>query len=147
MPVDVAFMQTLCEGVHQQGGGDTDIEALRETMHRNLHVHVGMFESIVGETGFLGAENHGYRLVEGKSVEAIVILMRTCGSDFISFAVKIVESLRCVELICVVSVKIQPFARTNNNVGVNIIDPFVLNDVDVLNASEVATAQYGTCVM
>ena len=103
-------MQSLCESVHQQCRGNTDIEAFCKTVHRDLDVHVGMFQGIVGKTCFFGAENHGDRLVEWEGVKAVIILMRACGNDFITFAVKIIESFGSVELVHVVFVKVEPFA-------------------------------------
>lgn len=147
MPVDVAFMQPLCERVHQQCRGNADVEALRESVHRNLDIHVGMLEGVVGEAGLFGAENHGYGLVEWEGVEAVVVLMRACGHYFIAFAVKKVETLRCVELADVVFVQVEPLAGAHHDVGVDVVNPFVLDDMDILHSSEVAAAQDSTGVV
>ena len=141
MPVDVAFMQPLCERVHQQCRGNADVEALRESVHRNLDIHVGMLEGVVGEAGLFGAENHGYGLVEWEGVEAVVVLMRACGHYFIAFAVQIIKSLGSVELADVVFVQVEPFAGAHHDVGVDVVNPFVFNDMDVLHAGEIAAAQ------
>ena len=147
MPVDVASMQALCQRVHQQGGGNADIEALGEAVHRNLDVHVGMFESVVGEACFLGAEYDGDRLVERQSVGSVVVLMRACGDNLIAFAVKVIEGLGRVEFSHVVFMKIKPFGAADDYVGIDVVDPFVFDDVDILDAGEVAATQHCACIM
>ena len=142
LPLDVAFVKTLCERVHQQSGGDADVEALRESVHRNLDVHVGVFEGVVGETCLFGAENHGNRLVERERVGRVVVLMRTGCYDFVAFAVKQVKRFRRVELVHVVFVEVEPFRTADHNVRIDVVNPLVLNDMNVLNARQVAASQH-----
>ena len=140
-------MQSLCESVHQQSRGDTDVEALGEAVHRNLDVHVGMLQGVVGEAGLLGAENDGDRLVERQSVGRVVVLMRTGGHNLITFAVKQVESLGGVELVDVVFMQVEPFRRAHHDVGVDVVNPFIFNDMDVLNACQVAASEHCASVV
>ena len=142
MPVDVAFVQTLCECVHQQSRGNTDVEALGEAVHRDLDVHVGMLQGIVGEACLLGAEDYRYRLVERQSVGREIVLMRAGGHYLIAFAVKQVESLGGVELIHVVFMQVEPFGAADDDVWVDVVDPFVFDDMDVLNACQVAASEH-----
>ena len=51
VPVDVGgSMKAVGQGVEQQGRLYANVVALREAVHRNADVHVGMFHSIVGKT-------------------------------------------------------------------------------------------------
>ena len=134
MPVDVAFVQTLCQCVHKQSRGDTDVEALGKAVHRNLNIHVGMFEGVVGEAGLFGAENHSDGLVERQGVGGEIVLMRAGGDYFIAFTVKEIESLGGVELVYIIFVKVEPFGAANHYVGVDVVNPFVFDDVYILHA-------------
>lgn len=147
LPLDVAFVKTLCERVHQQSGGDADVEALRESVHRNLDVHVGVFEGVVGETCLFGAENHGNRLVERERVGRVVVLMRTGRHDLVAFAVKQVKRFRRVELVDVVFVEVEPFCAADYNIRIDVVNPLVFNDMNVLNARQVAASQHRTRVV
>ena len=135
-------MQSLGEGIHQQSRGNTDVVALGEAVHRNLDVHVGMLEGVVGETGLLGAENHCYRLVERQGVGREVVLMRAGGDDLISFTVKHIECLGGVELANVVFMQVEPFRRAHHDIGVDVVNPFIFNDMDVLDACQVAASEH-----
>ena len=116
-------------------------------MHRDLYVHVGMLEGIVGEAGLFGAENHGDGLVERQSVRGVIVLMRAGGNDLITLAVQIVERLRGVELVDVVFMQVEPLAGTHDDVRIYVVNPFVFNDVHVLYACEVAAAQHSTGIV
>ena len=135
-------MQPLCQRVHQQSRGNTDVKALGEAVHRNLDVHVGMLQGVVGETGLLSAEDNRYRLVERQRVGREVVLMRTGGHNLIAFAVKQVECLGGVELVDVVFMQVEPFRRAHHDVGVDVVNPFIFNDMDVLNACQVAASEH-----
>lgn len=147
MPVDIAFVQTLCQCVHQQGGGYTDVEALCESVHRYLYVHVGMFKGIVGEACLLGAEYDSDRLVERQGVGSVVVLMRTCGDYFVAFAVEVVECFRSVEFRHIIFMKVEPFRAPDDDIRIYVVDPFVFYYMDVLHAGEVTAAQHSACIM
>ena len=147
VPVDGAFVEALSEGVHQQCSGNADVEALGKAVHWNLYIHVGMFEGVVGEPCFFGAEDYCYRLIEWQGVEGVIVLMRAGSYNFIAFAVQIVESFGCVELLNVVFVKVEPLAAAHYDVGIDIVNPFVFDDMDVLYAGEIAAPQDGACVV
>ena len=135
-------MQPLRQRVHQQSRGNTDIEALCEAVHRYLHIHVGMFKRIVGETGFFRTEHHGDRLVEWESVKGVVVLVRTCRDYLIAFAMQKIKGFRCVELVDVVFVEVEPFAAADNNIRIDVVNPFVFDNVYVLNTCQVTASQH-----
>ena len=99
-----------------------------------------MLESVIGEASFFGAEDHCNWLVEWEGVESVIVLMWASRHDFITFTVKIVESFRSVELVHVIFVKVEPFAAAYHDIWIDVVDPFVLDDVDILNAGQVATS-------
>ena len=147
MPVDIAFMQALCECEHQQGRGYADVEALGESMHGYLDIHVGMFERIVGEACLFGAEHHCDWLVERQCLGRIIILVRAGGDYFIAFAVQIVESFGCIELIDIVFVQVEPFGAAHHDVWVDVVNPFIFDDMYILHAGKVAASQNSAGIM
>jgi hypothetical protein len=44
-------------------------------------------------------------------------------------------------------VQVEPFAGAHHDVGVDVVDPFVLDNMDVLHACEVAAAQNRTGIV
>ena len=100
-----------------------------------------MFEGVVAQPGLLCSEDYGYRFFKRKGVGSVVVVVRTCCDNLVSHVVKVVESFRSVKLLNIILMKVKPLGAANNNVGVDVINPFVLNDVDVLNARKVATAK------
>ena len=147
MPVDAAFMEPLCQRKHQQSCGNTDIVALGEAVHGYLYVHVGVFQSVVGETCLLGAKHHCDGLVERQGVGSVIVLMWAGGDYLIAFAVEEVESLGRVKLIDVVFMQVEPLGAADDDVGVDVVNPFVLDDMDVLDAGQVTASQHRAGVM
>ena len=69
VPVDVGgSMKAVGQGVEQQGRRYTDVVALREAIHRDADVHVGMFHRIIRKAEFLRAENQSDRLVQRQRI-------------------------------------------------------------------------------
>jgi len=58
-----------------------------------------------------------------------------------------VETLRCVELADVVFVQVEPLAGTHHDVGIDVVNPFVFDDMDILHPGEVAAAQDSTGIV
>ena len=148
MPVDIGGgMKTIRQRIQQQGRRNTDVITLREAIHRDAHVHVGMLDGIIGKAQLLRAKDQSDGLVQRERFGCEIVAVGTGGHNLVTLLVQLPIGLGCVKLTFFIIIHIEPFRAAQYHVGIDIIMIGVFHDVDVLDATEVTGTQYRAGIM
>ena len=136
VPVDIGGgMKTIRQRIQQQGRRNADVVALREAIHRDAHMHVGMLDGIIGKAKLLSTEDQSDGLVQRKCFGREIVAVGTGGHNLIALLMKTIVGFGRVERITLVIIQVQPLGAAQHHIRVDIVMVVVFDDVDVLYAA------------
>ena len=143
MPRDVGRgVQPVRQRIKQQGRRNADVIALREAEHRDADVHIGVLNGIIREAEFLSAKHQGHGLVERQGVGREVVAVRASGHNLVALLVQTLVCRRGIEILILVMLEVEPLRAAHHHLRIHVVMVHVLHDVDILNATQLATAQH-----
>ena len=126
-----------------EGSADRDVETLGEAVHRDFDVAVGAVDGFVGEACQFGAEDECHGAAEVEVANHCVVFVRQGGDDAVALVVQVSVGFFYVAVLVVV----HPLAAAHGDIAGGVEGIAVLDNVHILNAEAVATAQHGTGVV
>ena len=142
------FVKAGHQMAEDDAGRDGDVKALGETVHRDHQPLISHGDGGFTEAGQLGAKKKSR--FAGREVETVKghgIFAGNGNDDPVTALFQRPHRLCRIFLRTVVFDEMQPFGRPQGNIGVDGVLVAVLNDVDILDAETVATAQDGTGIV
>ena len=143
LPVDIQLAHTLGDAEQAEGCANANIEALGKSIHGYLDISVCVVDSLLGESGELGAENQACGLGDVELAYHRVVLVRGSGYYLIAFLAKCIVGIEGL----LVFVYVHPFVGSHCYFAVGTELVVLLDDVHILDSETIATAQYGACIM
>ena len=143
LPVDAGGAESFDETGDREGEGHGDVEALGEAVHGDAEVAFRSGQGGGGEAFVFGPEEERDGLVDGQGGEVVTGLVRRGGDEPVAAGLERLNR----GLGTVIAVQGEPLRAAHGDVVVRAIVIATLDDVDILQAEAVATAEAGAGVV